>query len=249
MAKPRQRMAVRRRGPWRKILLVLILCLLGLGGWGSWKGFLAILNSDFLTTRYLEVEGCRVVPEEKIRELLQPAIGQPLFRLDRETLGSSLTVLPRIRSLKLSRHLPGTLRCRVEESEALALFYDGKFREIDREGRFLERYGSEAPDLPILRKSDRISADSLMTLALPVLTALQESFFDLSREVSDLGLEERGLFFYRNEGQCRVLLGWDSFDEKIANYREIHSRLDQEKSFPEELDLRYRDQVIARDRE
>jgi len=225
----------------------LLLALLLLGGWGGWRGLVALVDSDFLTTRYLEVEGCRVLPEELVTEILEPYRGTPLFRLPVDSLRARLDSLPRVRGVELDRRLPATLRCRITEARPMALLLDGGFQELDRDGRALERFGTPPPDLPILRPSEFVSTDSLVLLAREALLALEDASFDLSREVSEVLVERRGLAFIRNEGGTRVLLGWENIPGRVRAYREFYPVLEAEKDFPRELDLRYRDQVVARD--
>ena len=104
----------------------------------------------------------------------------------------------------------------------------------------------EPPDLPILRPSAVVEEDSLVTLALAALLALESASFDLGREVSEMGVDAGGLYFLRNEGQTRIILGWEAYPARVAAYREVFPHLAAEKGFPRELDLRYRDQVVAR---
>ncbi len=245
--RPKRNMARRKPSRWRRLMPIFLLVILVFGGWGSWRGIVAVVDSDFLTTRYLEVEGCLVLPQELVLEILEPHRGTPLARLPMDSLRAEIAALPRVQEVDLDRRLPGTLRCRVEEARPLALWLDGGFQELDREGQVLERFGAAPPDLPILIPSDRVSRDSLIFLAREAIVALEAASFDLSREVSEFRVEERGLAFLRNEGGTLVLLGWNDIPGRIEAYREFYPMLESQNDFPRELDLRYRDQVVARD--
>jgi len=241
-------MARRRASRWRRLLPASLIALLVLIGWGGWRGLGAVLDSDILRTRYLEVTGCRVLPEALVTEILEPWIGTPLARLPMDSLRLEVAALPRVATLRLDRRLPGTLRCRIEEARPMALLMEGGlFRELDREGRELERFGAPAPDLPILIPGGEVDTDSLVVLARLALGALEAASFDLGREVSEMRVDRRGLVYSRNAGSTQVILGWVDFPARVAAYREVYPRLDAENSFPRELDLRYRDQVVARD--
>jgi cell division septal protein FtsQ len=226
---------------------ILLLALLIFGGWGSWRGAIAIVDSDFLTTRYLEVSGCRVLPEELVTEILEPHLGCALARLPMDSLRTQIASLPRVESFSLERRLPGTLRCRIEEARPLFLLLDAGFHELDEDGNILERFGTAAPDLPILLPSEFVSRDSLVVLAHEALVALENASFDLGRELSEIFVESRGLAFTRNEGGTLVLLGWSDISARVEAYREFYPKLIAENDFPRELDMRYRDQVVARD--
>ena len=146
---------------------------------------------------------------------------------------------------ELRRKLPGTLVVRIEEEQAALLVFDGEFKEIGTRGRLLPRFGGPPPDLPILRQDGALPLDSLIGLSLAALAALRESGFDLSREVSEIGAERRGIAYTRSETVTRVLLGWEDFRERARSYRQVFAEIEAA-GFPDELDLRFRDQVVAR---
>jgi len=238
-------MAVKRRGPLARLLLALAVFLLCLVGWGGWRGMHALLGSELFTLRFIEVTGCRVLPVDMVRERLEPLLGRPLHTVSPDSLESELADLPRVRGVRVSRRLPGTLRCRIEEAEPVALFYDDAFRELDAAGEVLPRFGDSPPDLPIIRPSEKLHTDSLQVLALAALAALRGEGFDLASEVSEISAEAPGIVYYRSESSTRVILGWEDFALRASCYRDVYAEL-AARDFPRELDLRYRDQVIAR---
>ena len=127
----RRSMAVKRRGLGQRLLLALGVFCVCLLGWGSWQGLRQLLSSESLSLRELRIEGCRVLPEQRVRERLEPLLGRPLFSIDPDSLEAALTDLPRVESIRVSRRPPGTLRCRISEATAVALWFDEHFVEID----------------------------------------------------------------------------------------------------------------------
>jgi len=244
----RRSMARRRPSLWRRLLQIFGVAAVAAALWGGWRGVAALLDADFLRTRYLEVSGCRVLPEEMVTEVLEPCLGRPLLRLPMDSLRLKVGKLPRVRALSLDRRVPGTLRCSIQEAEPLALLLEGGvFHELDQDGNRLLRFGTPPPDLPILVAGGLVGSDSLVKLGRQALHALEAASFDLGREVSEMRVEERGLVFRRNESETWVILGWTDFPARVAAYGEVQPLLAAENSFPRELDLRYRDQVVARD--
>lgn len=254
MARPRapwrrrRAMAAKRRGPWWKVLLALVVFLVALAGYGSWRGVRAVLSSDWLRLREVRVEGCRVLPAQRVHERLAPLIGRPLYgrgAVDLDSLALALVDLPRVKRVELKRRPPATLECRVEEAVGVALWLEGDFLEIDAAGVPLERFGDPAPDLPIIRPSQTLGADSLRRLALAALAGLRGADFDLAREVSEMTADSTGIVYYRGDSPTRVRLGWEDFGERARCYRDLFAEIAAD-TFPGELDLRYRDQVVAR---
>ena len=241
----RRAMASKKRGPWWRVLLGLAVFAVAFAGYGSWQGLRALNASDWLSLRTLRVEGCQVLPASRVRERLEPLLGRPLFSIDPDSLEAALTDLPRVARLRVSRRPPGTLLCRVEEAKGVALWLDGGFVELDDAGRPLDRFGDAAPDLPIIRPAKALAADSLRTLALAALDALRDASFDLADEVSEITAESTGIVYYRSGSATRVLMGWEDFGARARCYRDVYSEI-AAGGFPAELDLRYRDQVVAR---
>ena len=243
-------MAVKRRGPWWRVLLALGVFAIALAGYGSWRGVTALLGSDWLRLRELRIEGCRVLPVARVRERLEPLLGRPLYGrggIDIDSLAVALADLPRVRRIDISRRLPGTLECRVSEAAGVALWLEGSFVEIDAGGLALERFGDAAPDLPIIRPSPTLGPDSLRPLALAALDALRRADFDIAREVSEMTADSTGIVYYRNDSPTRVRMGWENFGARTRCYRDVFAEIAAD-TFPGELDLRYRDQVVARER-
>ncbi|MBM4118303.1 FtsQ-type POTRA domain-containing protein [bacterium] len=244
----RRAMATRRRGPWWKLLLALIVFAVALAGFGSWQGLRALLGSDWLRLREVRVEGCRVLPAARVQERLAPLLGRPLYgrgAVDLDSLALALTDLPRLKGVTLKRRPPATLECRVEEAVGVALWLEGDFVEIDAGGLPLERFGDPAPDLPIIRPAQNLGADSLRRLALAALGGLRGADFDLAREVSEMTADSTGIVYYRGDSPTRVRMGWEDFGARARCYRELFAEIAAD-TFPGELDLRYRDQVVAR---
>ncbi len=238
-------MAVRRRGPGQNLLLALGVFCFCLLGWGSWRGTRQLMSSESLSLREFRIEGCRVLPEARVRECLEPLLGRPLFSIDPDSLEAALVKLPRVEEVRVSRRPPGTLRCRIRESAAVALWFDEHFVEIDASGRTLDRFGNPPPDLPIIRPSGTLAPDSLLGLTLIALAALREASFDLGVEVSEITAEKRGIVYHRNTSPTWVLMGWEDFTARARCYRDVFKEIEAG-GFPAELDLRYRDQVVAR---
>jgi cell division protein FtsQ len=177
---------------------------------------------------------------------------QPEALLERLAIDSSVTIWhslkplaarvrehPQVRDVSISRRLPGTLELRIVENLPVALVATSKGLEpFDRDGNPLPIDPSQTPvDLPVLARQD--------TLVLRMLDGIRISNPALFARISDIRWDDRG--------GLRVLLSgvivraapdcsWERFAEIVAVEQDLARRGQR----AVELDLRYRDQVVAR---
>jgi cell division protein FtsQ len=193
---------------------------------------------DYFRVRRIEVIGARYV--------------QPGALLERLAIDSSVTIWhslkplvarvrehPQVRDVSISRRLPGTLELRIVENLPVALVATSKGLEpFDRDGNPLPIDPSQTPvDLPVLAQQD--------TLVLRMLDGIRVANPALFARISDIRWDDRG--------GLRVLLSgvivraapdcsWERFSEIVAVEQDLARRGQRAL----ELDLRYRDQVVAR---
>ncbi|MEU4839336.1 cell division protein FtsQ/DivIB [Nocardia testacea] len=79
--------------------------------------------SPLLSVREVRIDGAGEIPEEQIRELLQvPATGS-ILRIDTAAMAARVATIPKVRSARVQRVLPSTVRVRIEPRTAV-LYYD-----------------------------------------------------------------------------------------------------------------------------
>jgi cell division protein FtsQ len=99
------------------------------------KGLIDIAADSGLSVRNVLVEGRAETRAADILEALQAERGAPLLGIDVAAAKERLERLPWVRSATVERRLPDTLRVRVEERQAFALWQQGKrLAVIDRDG-------------------------------------------------------------------------------------------------------------------
>ena len=123
--------AARRRGGllqrWRTPLMITgNLMLVGLAVWAIWF-------SSLLSAGKVIVEGETTLTEAQVRTAADVPIGRPLIRVDTVAIEERVASMERVQGVSVSRSLPGTIRIKITEREAIAFAtLGGEIRGIDR---------------------------------------------------------------------------------------------------------------------
>jgi cell division protein FtsQ len=203
-----------------------------------WWGPPLLSGLAFFRVRDVEVSGYRYV---------QPADVLARLRLDTTTsvwtdlreLEHRVEMHPQIKSATVDRSLPGTLVVRITESPPIAYVSTSQgLRAVDKDGRFLPIDPSRiAIDLPVLARAD--------TALLHLLANVRSVSPALFGEISDIrrtGGSDIALTL--QFAQVRALASISA--QRLTDILPVEADLARRKARVTELDLRFRDQVIAR---
>jgi len=198
----------------------------------------AISGLSFFSVRAVEVRGLRYLSEDDVVARLRvdtlQSVWQDLSLLRRRLLGH-----PQIRDVSMSRRLPGTIVVTVVETLPVALLSDarglhpysgsGRALPIDPARAALELPVVFTPDPRLLRELDRIRRE-------------QPAFF---ARISQAARDSAGDLVLGADGfRVRAPLGVSA--DGLADIFPVEFDLARRGLLIAELDLRYRDQVIAR---
>ncbi|MCC3314609.1 FtsQ-type POTRA domain-containing protein [Nocardia africana] len=104
-------------GRWRRILLwgapivVVVIVLLVIAYF-----------TPALSVRSVQVEGVSAVPEQDVRAVLQIPDGRSMLRIDTDAIARRVASLPKVRSARVQRVFPSTVRVTVDERTAVVFF-------------------------------------------------------------------------------------------------------------------------------
>jgi cell division septal protein FtsQ len=227
----------RRRGRhWTRIVVaaVAVVVVVSL----PWAGPALMRRMDFFRVRKVEIRGAvYLTPSELLSRLRVDSTANVWD--DASPLVARLMRHPQIRNATIERRLPSTLVVRVEENLPVALVPNAKgFAVID--GRAMPLPIDPAAmklDLPIVA-----SRDTAIARLLAQLRAGYPSLFDRVSEVRRQGRNE--LLVRLPAVRVRALA--DVSADRLAEVRPVEDDLARRHLAVAELDLRYRDQVIAR---
>jgi cell division protein FtsQ len=194
----------------------------------------------FFRVRHVEVVGARYVPPRDIVDRLRvdtlASVWDPTGPLEARVAGH-----PLVRDVTVDRKLPGTLVVRLVEHTPVALVPTANgFLAYDERGVSLPIDPTTADvDAPILASPDRA--------ILRLLGAARMAAPDLYRRVSEVRREGEGggeLLFVLDSLPVRTLA--DITLHQLEDLELVEHDLVRRRVRAIELDLRYRDQVIAR---
>ena len=214
---------------------------------GPWWAPRLLRRLDFFRVRRVEIDGTRYVSPDEIVSRLRIDTTASLFD-DVGPLEKRVRQHPSVRDVRIERKLPGTLLVRITENLPVAFVQAASgLVAVDATGRSLPVDPATADvDLPVLAVRD--------TLTLRVLGEVREQLPALFARIGEVRRLPRGgsfyLLFRLIESPTNlvhdVLASGDVGADRLSDIVPVEQDLARRKLRATELDLRFRDQVIAR---
>lgn len=193
---------------------------------------------DFFRVRHVEVVGARYIEPREVVDRLRidtlASVWDPEGQLE-----IRVKEHPLVREVEIDRKLPGTLVVRLVEHVPVALVPTNRgFRAYDERGVAL-------PIDPTVTQVDAPILDRPDTVLFRLLGSARRLAPGLYGRMSEA----------RREGRDELLIIWDSIPvrapsdvtlDRLADLEQVEKDLARRRLRAIELDLRYRDQVIAR---
>jgi cell division protein FtsQ len=225
--------------PWKRRLrawsrLLGVIALLTIPFWGR-----ALLRTmDFFRVRRVEIEGVRYAAPDEIVSRLRVDTTASIWD-DVSPLEARVAEHPQVREARITRKLPGTLVVHVTENPPVALVNSPRGLVVtDAAGDSLPVDPTAMDvDLPVLA-----SRDSLLLRLLGEVQAEDPALF---ARVSEAHRTSRGEIVFVL-ADLRILADASVTTERLADLMPVELDLARRRWRANELDLRYRDQVIAR---
>ena len=213
---------------------VAVILLLGAPFWGP----LVLRQLSFFRVRKVEIIGARYVPVSDIMDRLHVDTTASVWD-PTGPLVSRLVSHPQLHSVAVRRKLPGTLVVEVQENPPIALVATGDgLRAYDARGTLLPIDLARTPiDAPILPRRDV----ELLHL-LNVLRNEAPALYDRLSEIRITAPDE--VVFQMGGTPVRAMR--DVSPARLAEITPVEDDLARRGLHAAEIDLRYRDQVIAR---
>jgi len=216
------------------LLGVAVLLLLGAPFWGP----LILRQLSFFRVRKVEIIGAHYVPVSDVMDRLHVDTTVSVWD-PTGPLVARVASHPAFRSVSVRRRLPGTLVVEVQETQPVALVAtnDG-LRAYDAAGTLLPIDLDRTPiDAPILPRRD--------VALLRLLNALRNEAPTVYDRVSEIRITAPDEVVFQM-GSMPVRALRDVAPARLAEIAPVEDDLARRGLHAAEIDLRYRDQVIAR---
>jgi cell division septal protein FtsQ len=237
------------RPGWKILGALFLVALIIAGAWGIRT---AARSMAFFRVRSVEIRGVRYLQPNEILARLRVDTLMSVWD-DLEPLRERMRHHPQITDVTITRRMPGTLVVTVQENQPVALIQTRTgLLPYDSVGRQLPIDPSRVNlDLPIVATND----PALLKLVGAIRYAAPDVFSRLE-EVRRTGRDEILLTLSRrarasgdsakSQGMLRVRVPIDLSVERLTDIFPVENDLARRQAHVDELDLRYRDQVIAR---
>lgn len=216
------------------------LVLLGVAAAGSapWWGPRILSHMSYFQLRHVELSGQRYLPPSEVLSLLDVDTTLSIWT-DLDALEQRVTGHPEVRSVNIERRLPGTLVVRINENLPVALVPTARgLGAVDAEGELLPLDPSRVDvDLPVLQRPD-----SALLAILAEVRGERPALFERISTARRTGRDELELTL----ASYVVRVGSGVTAARLADIVPVEHDLARRGSRIAELDLRFRDQVIAR---
>ncbi|HEY8833193.1 MAG TPA: FtsQ-type POTRA domain-containing protein [Gemmatimonadaceae bacterium] len=239
---------------WKMLGGIFLVAVIMAGAWGVRS---AARQMAFFRVRSVEVRGIRYLQPNEVLSRLKVDTLMSLWD-DLEPLRERVRHHPQVAGVTITRRLPGTLVVTIQEDQPVALVQGSSgLVPYDSVGHVLPIDPARtALDLPIVATSDPV----LLKLVGAIRYSVPRVFSRIE-EVRRTGRDEILLTLSRsdaqrvravgdttasNGGTVRVRIPLGLSVERLADIFPVENDLARRQVHAGELDLRYRDQVIAR---
>jgi cell division protein FtsQ len=226
----------RRRRPWRRLALAAVV--IALVATTPWWGPRVLAEMSFFRLRRVQVVGARYVRADSIVARLGVDTTRSIWD-ETDELIARVRQHPQVSDVEIARRVPGTLVVTITERIPVAFVPTARgLQPLDAAGRTLPIDPSRVNvDLPVLARRD--------TAVLRFLGELRERSPQLYERVSAARRAGRGEIVLEL-GAITVRAMGDITVERLGDILPVEADLARRQARVAELDLRYRDQVIAR---
>lgn len=196
------------RGASRWKTAFVALLVLGVLGTASW----VLLGSKLLVVRHVEVTGTNLAPRDRIVAAAGIRLGVPMARLGTGSVRGRVERLREVKSAKVERRWPATVRIVVHERVPLVMVErGGRYYQLDEDGVTVADGPVRPPKLPALSATAPGPTDPATLVALHVVAALPDR---LNRRVVGVEAPSTESVTLRLSGGPSVVWGSDDRPEE-----------------------------------
>lgn len=229
-------------------VIALVICLAF--GANAWK--------TSLTIKQINVEGNRIVSLNEIIQLSQVPLGTLLYKVDLTSVQQNVMSHHYVKDAIVERNLPNALNIHIIERTPIAMVNLTEPFYLDEEGVVLPKIAArKIVDLPMISgisSAESFALGSKMKRAdeleaLQLLALLRTVDRPMYHNISEIAVRNGGdLVLYSAEGGVPIIFGRGELSDKLVRLETFWNTVvrTQGVQYLEYVDVRYRDQVVAR---
>lgn len=224
---------------WKIFVFVIVMALLGVGGWVAVQKFF-FKNTEY-SLHHIDAKLDGVLTQQELVALTGFEDGKNLFQLDLEQANRKLSALPEVRegSVIIERVLPDTIAVKLERRVPLFLlagsgdaseaFVSGKSFLCDRESVLMQptRLDPEFLNLPLLRGLDLTNAQAgshLESDRLAFAILLQQALSEIPEEtfkIRSIDVSKEYAAVVTDEANAHYTFGNEDIPGQIERLRKL----------------------------
>ena len=220
----------------------------------KWAAF-----NDMFTIKNVEIDGINYFDETPLLSYKDKINNHHIIFSDLKSYKNDIQSLEYIKDCKIFRTFPQTINITIYEREPIAIINAEDLIMLDSDGICLPvQYSSIS--LPILSnfktnkelypRGERTKSSNVLK-SVNIIRYSKENFSSLYEEISEfLFNEENEYEIILKNGKTKILLGSDEILTKLDHLEAFESALPDDKNFNiyKYIDLRYKNQIIVRER-
>lgn len=241
----------------RAVVLVMLSSTLALyQGWSYVERMGLYLRDSFLGHSYFAVQEIKVKGGEKVggSEIVAMAgmsQGMNIWKIDPEIIERKVAKHPWVKRVLVRRELPRRVVIEVEEREAKGIVVLGRLYYVDPEGFvFKEVEEGENADFPLLtglQQADLLSQAHATRQKIREALKLSDLMARGPLSISEIHFPAQGgVVLYPMAYPVALRMGWGDWQEKLKRLERVLELWKGREARLASVDLRFRDQVVAR---
>jgi len=235
-------------------LVVLVASLtVAASAWAEYIGITKIKSIQFA--------GAHLLPAEEYERSLQPLLGVPLDEIDLNDVRMLMEAHPFVKAARVSRHYPYTLRVEIRERQPIAMLNLKPILFVDSEGVILPDMGlsdnlllpclSGFNPTPELYPPGHETVSQKVQESVRLMNQIMAVAPALYNNLSEILLNNQDEYvFVLSEYPTRIVIGRENIWEKIKLLNAFENAIGGPRNLSQYryLDLRYKNQIVVRER-
>ncbi|OGQ35145.1 MAG: hypothetical protein A3F16_08425 [Deltaproteobacteria bacterium RIFCSPHIGHO2_12_FULL_43_9] len=203
-------------------------------------------TTSFFSLQQIEVYGVNRLTEASVMELASVDKNINILTINLNNVDRRIKKNPWVKSLRLRRILPGTLRITIQEKQAYAVvLYDAPYF-ITRDGEIIKALSAgEETDLPII-SGLASKEEPYIRNALSILNSPEGQKVIPTSQIGELHFEDNRLTFYTISPAIKILGDTRSIKDQLYRLKLVLGDLQNRQLNARQIDLNYSKKVVVK---